>query len=172
MMLKRTSQSQSKVREEPGFEQACLDLDSIKLWAYTRKSHLTHIFGEDDEMSVANIHDQALRYHNLRQGDKEYISDFKIRFDHQVKSNQAVGIPEIGEPLRAMDFIGKHDIKRYNGMLTRMRNCACQNLQVHRQSNTMRRRIGLLFSQRAVRLFTAFAGRKSTAVRVSSTCVT
>lgn len=79
-------------------------------------------------MSVANIHDQALRYHNLRQGDKEYISDFKIRFDHQVKSNQAVGIPEIGEPLRAMDFIGKHDIKRYNGMLTRMRNCACQNL--------------------------------------------
>ena len=126
--VRMSSQSQSKVREEPGFEQACLDLDSIKLWTYIRKSHLTHIFGEDDEMSVANIHDQALRYHNLRQGDKEFISDFKIRFDHQVKSNQAVGIPEIGEPLRAMDFIGKLDFKRYNGMLTSMRNCACQNL--------------------------------------------
>jgi hypothetical protein len=53
--------------------------DSIKLWTYIRKSHLTHIFGEDDEMSVANIHDQSLRYHNLGQGEKEFISDFKIQ---------------------------------------------------------------------------------------------
>jgi hypothetical protein len=56
-------------------------------------------------MSVVNIHDQALRYHNLRQGDKEFISDFKIRFDNQVKSNQGVGMPEISEKLCAMDFI-------------------------------------------------------------------
>jgi Zinc knuckle len=126
--VRMSPQSQSKVREEPGFERAYLELDSIKLWTYIRKSHLTHIFGEDDEMSAANIHDQASRYHNLRQGDKEYISEFKIRFDHQVQSNKGVGIPEISDRLRAMDFIGKLDFKRYNGMLTSMRNCACQNL--------------------------------------------
>ena len=123
-----SAQSQSKVREEPGFERACLELNAIRLWTYIRRSHLTHIYGEDDEMSAANIHDQALRYNNLRQGDREYISDFKIRFDHQVKSNEGVGIPDVPDRLRAMDFIGKLDPKRYNGMLTSMRNCACQNL--------------------------------------------
>jgi hypothetical protein len=60
--------SQSKVREEPGFERACLDLNASRLWTYIRRSHLTHIYGEDDEMSAANIHDQAPRYNNLRQG--------------------------------------------------------------------------------------------------------
>ena len=121
-------QSQSKVREEPGFEVACLNLDSIKLWTYIRKSHLTHMFGEDDEMSAANVHDQTMRYHNLKQGEREFISDLKIRFAHQVKSNEGVGIPEISDRLRAMDFIGKLDHKRYNGMLTIMRNNACQNV--------------------------------------------
>jgi hypothetical protein len=79
-------------------------------------------------MSIANIHDQSMRYHNLRQGEKEYISEFKIRFDHQVQSNMGAGMPDISKRLRAMDFIGKLDFKSYNGMLTRMRNCACQNL--------------------------------------------
>jgi hypothetical protein len=79
-------------------------------------------------MSIANIHDQSMRYHYLRQGEKEYISEFKIRFDHQVQSNMGAGMPDISKRLRAMDFIGKQDFKRYNGMLTRMRNCACQNL--------------------------------------------
>jgi hypothetical protein len=92
----------SKVREDPDFERASLDLDSIALWTFIRKSHLTHIYGEDDEMSAVNIHDQALRHNNLRQGDEEFISDFKIRFDDQVKSNQGVGMPEISEKLRAM----------------------------------------------------------------------
>lgn len=126
--VRMSSQSQSKVREEPGFERACLALDSIKLWTYIRKSHLTHMYGDDDEMSAANIHDQSQRYNNIRQGDKELIADFKIRFDHQVKSNQGVGIPDISDALRAMDFIGKLDFKRYNGMLTDMRNSACRNL--------------------------------------------
>ena len=126
--VRMSPQSQSKVREEPGFDAACLNLDSIKLWTYIRKSHLTHIFGEDDEMSAANVHDQTMRYHNLRQGDREFISDFKVRFDHQVKSNEGVGIPDISERLRAMDFLSKLDVKRYNGMLTSMRNCACQNM--------------------------------------------
>jgi hypothetical protein len=79
-------------------------------------------------MSAANVHDQATRYHNLRQGDKEYISEFKIRFNHKVQSNKGVGIPVISDRLRAMDFIGKLDFKRYHGMLTGMCNCACQNL--------------------------------------------
>jgi Reverse transcriptase (RNA-dependent DNA polymerase)/Zinc knuckle len=121
-------QSQSKVREDPDFERAFTELDSIALWTFIRKTHLTHIYGEDDEMSAVNIHDQSMRYHNLRQGDKEYISDFKVRFDNQVKCNQGVGIPDTSEALRAIDFIGKLDHKRYNGMLTSMRNCACQNL--------------------------------------------
>jgi hypothetical protein len=37
-------------------------------------------------------------------------------------------MPEISEKLRAMAFIGKLDYKRYNRMLTNMRNCASQNL--------------------------------------------
>ena len=126
--VRMSTQSQSKVREYPGFERASLNLDSIALWTFIRKSHLTHMYGENDEMSAVNIHDQSLRYHNLRQGDKEFISDFKVRFDNQVKSNQGVGMPEISEKLRAMDFIGKLDYKRYNSMITSMRNCACQNL--------------------------------------------
>jgi hypothetical protein len=64
-VVKMLTQSQSKVREEPDFERSSLDLDS------SRKSHLTHIYGEDDEMSAVNMHNQALRYHNLRQGGKE-----------------------------------------------------------------------------------------------------
>lgn len=126
--VRMSTQSQSKVREEPGFERACLALDSIQLWGYIRKSHLTHIFGDDDEMSAVNIHDQAKRYNDMKQGDKELISDFKIRYDNQLKTNEGVGIPEMSEPLRAMDFIGKLDFKRYNSMLTSMRNSACRNL--------------------------------------------
>ena len=75
-----------------------------------------------------NIHDQSLRYNNLRQGDRELISAFKTRFDNQVKSNQGVGIPEISDALRAMDFIGKLDPKKYKSMLTCMRNSTAQNL--------------------------------------------
>jgi hypothetical protein len=126
--VRMSAQSQAKVRENAGFERACLDLNSLWLWTAIRKSHLTHIFGDEEEMTFANIHDQSVRYNNMRQGDKEYISDFKIRFDHQVLSNKGAGMPDISERLRAMDFIGKLDFKRYNGMLTSMRNCACQNL--------------------------------------------
>jgi hypothetical protein len=79
-------------------------------------------------MSAVNIYDQAKRYNDMKQGEKECISDFKIRFDHQVKTNQGVGIPDMSESLRAMNFIGKLDFKRYNSMLTSMRNSACRNL--------------------------------------------
>ena len=98
------------------------------MWTYIRKSHLTHVFGEYDEISAANVHDQTMRYHYLKQGDREFISNFKVRFDHQVKSNKGVGLPDVSDKLRAMDFLGKLNIKRYNEMLTSMRNCACQNM--------------------------------------------
>ena len=121
-------ESMAKLKEEPDWERTYLTLDTIKLWRFIRRSHLTHVYANDDEMSTLNIHDQSLRYNNLRQGDRELISAFKTRFDNQVKSNQGVGIPEIPEALRAMDFIGKLDPKRYNGMITCMRNSAARNL--------------------------------------------
>jgi hypothetical protein len=74
----------------------------IGLWTSIHKSHLTHIYSEDDEMSEVSIYHQALRYYNLRQGDKKLILDFKISFNNKVKSNQGVGMPEISEKLLAM----------------------------------------------------------------------
>jgi hypothetical protein len=121
-------ESLAKLKEEPDWDETYLALDTIKLWQYIRRSHLTHIYANDDEMSTLNIHDQSFRYNSLRQGDRELISTFKTRFDNQVKSNQGVGIPEISDALRAMDFIGKLDPKRYNSMLTCMRNSAARNL--------------------------------------------
>ena len=50
--------SQSKVREDPRFEAARLSLDSIRLWRIIRRSHLTHMFGDHDNMTSINLHDQ------------------------------------------------------------------------------------------------------------------
>ena len=120
--------SQSKVRESPHFEPARLSLDSVRLWKLIRKSHLTHMYGDHDNMSAVNLHDQQLRYNSLRQGERELVADFKTRFDNQMKANHGVGMIEINDSLRALDFISKLDTKRYGGMLTVMRNNACQNL--------------------------------------------
>ena len=105
--------SKSKVRVEPGFEAARLRLDSVKLWEYIRRSHLTHIYGEDDSMRAMNVHEQTIRYNYLRQGEREVIGDFKTRYDNQVSANRGVGML---------------DLRRYTGMLTLMRNNAVQNL--------------------------------------------
>ena len=128
MWSRMSTGSKSKVREEPGFEAARLRLDSVKLWKYIRRSHLTHIYGEDDAMRAVNIHEQTLRYNYLRQGDREVIGDFKTRFDNQVLANRGVGMTEVEESIRAIDFLSKLDPKRYTGMLTVMRNSAVQNL--------------------------------------------
>ena len=128
MWSRMSNGSQSKVREEPGFEAARMQLDSVKLWEYIRRSHLTHIYGEDDSMRAVNIHEQTLRYNYLRQGDREIISDFKTRFDNQVLANIGVGMGEVDEPMRAIEFLSKLDPKRYTGMLTVMRNSAVQNM--------------------------------------------
>ena len=128
MWSRMSTGSKSKVREEPGFEAYRLRLDSVQLWEFIRRSHLTHIYGEDDSMRAVNVHEQTLRYNYLRQGEREVIGDFKTRFDNQVLANRGVGMTEVEEPIRAIDFLSKLDPKRYTGMLTFMRNNAVQNL--------------------------------------------
>jgi hypothetical protein len=121
-------ESQSKVMEDPDFERMYAELDSVKLWNTIRRSHLTHIFGDDDEMSYVNIHDQSVKYSYLRQGEKQSITSFKKEFDEHVKACEGVGIPDIAPQLRAMDFIGKLDPKRFSSMLTFMRNAASHDM--------------------------------------------
>ena len=128
MWSKMSQASQSKVRESPKFEPARQTLDSVRLWKLIRKSHLTHMYGDHDNMSAMNLHDQQLRYNSLRQNERELVADFKTRFDNQLKANHGVGITEIDDSIRALDFISKLDTKRYGSMITSMRNNACQNL--------------------------------------------
>ena len=129
LMWKRMSTaSESKVREEPGFESARMKLDSVKLWEYIKRSHLTHVYGEDDSMRAVNVHEQTIGYNYLRQGDREVIGDFKTRFDNQLAANRRVGMEDVDEAIRAIEFLSKLDSKRYSCMLTVMRKNAVQNL--------------------------------------------
>ena len=105
MWSRMSTGSKSKVREEPGFETFRLTLDSVKLWEYIRRSHLTHVYGEDDSMRAVNIHEQTLRYNYLRQGDREVISEFKTRYDNQVLANRGVGMIDVEELIRAIYFL-------------------------------------------------------------------
>jgi hypothetical protein len=73
--------SQSKVREEPDFEEAFLNVDCVRLWNFIRRTHLTHVFGDGDQMRIVNIQEQEARYSELKQGDREFISTFKTRFN-------------------------------------------------------------------------------------------
>ena len=74
--------SQGRVKEEEEYEEAYLALDCVKLWSFIRRTHLTHIFGDGDPMREVNILEQETRFAALRQGDREYISTFKQRFDN------------------------------------------------------------------------------------------
>jgi hypothetical protein len=80
-------QSQAKVKEFPGYETAKSTRDVIKLWEFTRKSHLTHMYGATDKMRAVNVNDQKMKFNNMRQGDREFVSDFKTRYDNQLKAN-------------------------------------------------------------------------------------
>ena len=86
------------------------------------------MYRDHDNMSSVNLYDQQMRYNELRQGNHEPIADFKTRFNNQLKANGGVGMTEISESLRALDFIGKLNTKRYADMLTVMRKNAAQNL--------------------------------------------
>lgn len=64
----------------------------------------------------------------LSQGERELVAEFKTRFDNQVKSNLGAGVPSVNDATRSIDFLSKLDPRRYTGMLTQVRNNACQNL--------------------------------------------
>ena len=100
----------------------------IKVWEYIRKSHLTHMYGASDNMRAVNVNDQKMKFNNMRQGDREYVSDFKTRYDNQLKANEGVGIVADDESLVAIDFLSKLDPKRFTSMLTVLRNNAAINI--------------------------------------------
>ena len=54
MMWKRMSlMSQSRVREEEKHKTAYLTLNCVLLWTLIRKTHLTHIFGDDTTLKTS-----------------------------------------------------------------------------------------------------------------------
>ena len=124
MWTRMSPASQSKVQEEPEYEAALLARDCVLLWEFIRRTHLTHIYGDGDPMLALNIQEQEQRYNALKQGDREYVSNFKIRFDAQVHACRGAGVAEITEPKRALDFIYKLDPKRFTKMIAFMRNNA------------------------------------------------
>ena len=73
-------------------------------------------------MLQINIHEQEHRYGALKQGDREFISTFKLRFDNQVKANEGAGVPAVTDSKRALDFLFRLDERRYREMLAAMRN--------------------------------------------------
>jgi hypothetical protein len=145
--------SQSKIREDPNFEDAALALDPVRLWGFIRRTHLTHIFGVGDPMTEVNIQEQLARFASLKQGDREHVAPFKIRFDNQVKANLGAGVqgdrehvapfkirfdnqvkanlgagvPDVSDSTRALEFFFKLDDKRYREMLQYYRNKALDN---------------------------------------------
>ena len=82
MMWKRMSMdSQSRVKEEEEYRTAYLTLDCVLLWTLIRRTHLTHMFGDLDPMKEINQHEQESKYGMMRQGEREFITTFKARFD-------------------------------------------------------------------------------------------
>jgi hypothetical protein len=100
ILCKLSVASQNRVRAEEEFEEVSLTLDSVRLWEIIRRTHLTHIFGET-------------RFAALRQGDREYISTFKHRFDNQIRANEGAGVPEITDSKLALEFIMNCTSVRY-----------------------------------------------------------
>jgi hypothetical protein len=123
-----SSASLAKVSEFSGYEDAKASRDVIKLWRFIRRSHLTHVYGQSDNLSAVNNNDQLIRFENLRQGQHEPISDFKTQYDNQVKANQGVGVVNADESLVSIDFLSKLDPKRFTNLLTALRNNAATNI--------------------------------------------
>ena len=71
-----------------------------------------------------NTQAQKARYFPMKQNEKEPISAFKRRFDHQIKANTGSGVPAITEARRALDLIMKLDNRRYRSMRSEMQNNA------------------------------------------------
>jgi hypothetical protein len=128
MWSKMSPASQSKVKEDPDYENAYLNLDCVRLWGFIRRTHLTHIFGDGDPLREINIQEQESRYSNLRQDDREFISAFKLRFDNQQKASEGAGVAATTDAKKAMEFLGKLDLRRYSAMTSRMRNDALRGV--------------------------------------------
>ena len=128
MMWKRMStNSQNRVKEEDEYRTAYLTLDCVLLWTLIRKTHLTHMYGDTDPMKEVNRHEQESKYGMMRQGEREFINNFIARFDEQVLANDAVGVAKITDSMRALDFLGKLDPKRYKRMTEDMNNDALRH---------------------------------------------
>ena len=115
--------SQSKVKEEEEFAQADINKDPVVLWTLIRRTHLTPVHGIQEPMVRLNKREQLARYSALRQGDREYIASFKIRYDAQLQAGIGAGLPVIDEETMAMGFLHKLDPKRFERMLNHM----CRN---------------------------------------------
>ena len=122
MWVKMSPSSQSRVKEEEGYALARAKLDCVRLWGFIRETHLTHVFGVGDPNREVNALEQETRFAALKQGEREFISTFKTRFDNQVKANTGAGVPPPTERRLALEFIMKLDTKRYRRMLSQMRN--------------------------------------------------
>ena len=128
MWMRMSSASQSKVKEEEGYEAANVEKDCVILWELIRRTHLTHIFGAADPMIRLNKREQSARYNALKQGDREFIASFKTRYDAQIQANRGAGVADMDQETQAMDFIHKLDPRRYERMLVSMRNNALLNI--------------------------------------------
>ena len=91
------------------------------LWTLIRRTDLTHVHGIQEPMVRLNKREQLARYSALRQGDRENIASFKVRYDAQVQAGIGAGLPVIDEETMAMDFLHKLDPKRFERMLNHMR---------------------------------------------------
>ena len=129
MWSRMSPASQSKVKEDPDFEDAYLNLDCVRLWGFIRRTHLTHIFGDGDPLREINIQEQESRYSNLKQEEREYIATFKARFDNQLKAGEGAGVAVTTDSKKAMEFLGKLDQRRYGAMTARMRNDALRGVE-------------------------------------------
>lgn len=56
------------------------------------------------------------------------MSDFKTRYDNQMKANEGVGIVSDDPSLLAIDFLSELDPKRFTSMLTVLRYNAAINV--------------------------------------------
>ena len=124
MWLRMSQTSQAKVQELPEYEAANLSKDCVLLWDMIRRTHLTHVYGEGDPLQLLNVKEQENRYEALRQGEREFLSNFQVRFESQVKACVGAGVPDVTASKRAMDFVYKLDARRYGAMVSSMRNAA------------------------------------------------
>ena len=119
--------SQSKVREQAEFEVADVSKDCVMLWTMIKSTHLTNINGAQAPMVRLHKRDQMARYNPPRQGDREYVASFKIRYYAQVQAGVGAGLTALDEETMAMDFLHKLDQKRFGKLLTHMRRNALLN---------------------------------------------